>query len=198
MSPSPDRRFRAALVQLCSGRSVEPNLDQAEALIRRAARGGAHYVQTPENTALMELGTERVLQAAQSEQESLALRRLRALAAELGIYLHIGSLAIELDGSRVANRSYLIDPGGEIAARYDKLHMFDVDLPNGETARESETYEPGADTGSDMLRHVGEEGGVVVSGKVEVTIGGQTRVLGPGDAYYFASAVPHRFRNRGR
>jgi transcriptional regulator with XRE-family HTH domain len=61
-----------------------------------------------------------------------------------------------------------------------------------------EAYEPGADTGSDMLRHPGEEGGVVVSGRVEITIGGQIRVLGPGDAYYFASAVPHRFRNRWR
>ncbi len=61
-----------------------------------------------------------------------------------------------------------------------------------------ETYEPGADTGSEMLSHAGEEGGVVVAGRVEVTIGGQTQVLGPGDAFYFASAVPHRFRNRGR
>ncbi|HSD93194.1 MAG TPA: carbon-nitrogen hydrolase family protein [Methyloceanibacter sp.] len=143
MSPSPAKRFRAALVQLRSGRSVEPNLEQAEALIRRAAEGGAVYVQTPENTALMELGTERVLQAAQSEAESGALRRLGALAAELGVYLHIGSLAIKLDGTRVANRSYLIDPQGEIAARYDKLHMFDVDLAHGESHRESDQCRPG-------------------------------------------------------
>ena len=61
-----------------------------------------------------------------------------------------------------------------------------------------EVYEPGADTGSEMLSHAGEEGGVVVAGRIEVTIGGETRVLGPGDAYYFASTVPHRFRNRGR
>jgi predicted amidohydrolase len=143
MSPSPAKRFRAALVQLRSGCSVEPNLEQAEALIRRAAEGGAVYVQTPENTALMELGTERVLQAAQSEADSVALRRLRALAAELGIYLHIGSLGIKLDGTRVANRSYLIDPAGAIAARYDKLHMFDVDLAHGESHRESDQCRPG-------------------------------------------------------
>lgn len=61
-----------------------------------------------------------------------------------------------------------------------------------------EAYAPGADTGSEMLSHAGEEGGVVVSGRIEVTVGGQTEVLGPGDAYYFSSAVPHRFRNRGR
>jgi predicted amidohydrolase len=144
MTSSLNRRFRAALVQLRSGRAVEPNLDMAEALIRRAAQGGAVYVQTPENTALMELGTERVIQAAQVEGESVALQRLRALAAELGIYLHVGSLAIKLDGARVANRSYLIDPKGGIAARYDKLHMFDVDLAGGESHRESAHCRPGA------------------------------------------------------
>lgn len=61
-----------------------------------------------------------------------------------------------------------------------------------------EVYAPGADTGSDMLSHRGEEGGIVFAGRIEVTVGEQTRVLGPGDAYYFASTVPHRFRNRGR
>lgn len=60
-----------------------------------------------------------------------------------------------------------------------------------------ERYRPGADTGSDMLSHKGEEGGVVISGQIELTVGGQTRVLGPGDAFYFDSAVPHRFRNLG-
>ena len=144
MTPTPDKRFRAGLVQLRSGRSVEANLERAEALVRRAAQGGALYVQTPENTALMELKPELVLEAAQSEEESTALARLRALAAELGIFLHIGSLAIKLDQARTANRSYLIDPSGEIAARYDKLHMFDVDLAGGESYRESSHSRPGA------------------------------------------------------
>ncbi|MEX1061427.1 MAG: carbon-nitrogen hydrolase family protein [Methyloceanibacter sp.] len=144
MTPSPERRFRAGLVQLRSGRSMEANLERAEALVRRAAQGGAVYVQTPENTAIMELNPELVLQAAQTEDESVALVRLRALAAELGIFLHIGSLAIKLDETRVANRSYLIDPQGGIAARYDKLHMFDVDLAGGESHRESGHCRPGA------------------------------------------------------
>jgi predicted amidohydrolase len=144
MTASPQKRFRAGLVQLCSGRSVEANLERAEALVRRAAQGGALYVQTPENTALMELKPELVLEVAQSEEESTALARLRALAAELGIFLHIGSLAIKLDQARTANRSYLIDPSGEIAARYDKLHMFDVDLAGGESYRESSHSRPGA------------------------------------------------------
>jgi predicted amidohydrolase len=144
MTASPQKRFRAALVQLRSGRSVDANLDVAERLIRRAAQGGAIYVQTPENTALMELKPELTLQAAQTEQASAALERLRALARELGIYLHVGSLAIKLDAERVANRSYLIGPDGEIAARYDKLHLFDVDLAHGESHRESATCRPGA------------------------------------------------------
>jgi predicted amidohydrolase len=144
MSVSADKRFRAALVQLRSGRSVEANLDAAESLIRRAAKGGAIYVQTPENTGFMELEPEQTLLKAQTEPENVALTKLRALAAELGIYLHIGSLAIKEDGPRVANRSYLIDPEGEIIARYDKLHMFDVDLAGGESHRESAHCRPGA------------------------------------------------------
>ena len=137
------RSFRAGLVQLRSGRSVKPNLDKAEELIRRAAKGGAIYVQTPENTGLMELKPELVLEAAETEERSAALAHLRALARELGIFLHIGSLAIKLDPSRVANRSYLIDPEGRVTARYDKLHMFDVDLPGGESYRESQYFRPG-------------------------------------------------------
>ena len=144
MTPTPDKRFRAGLVQLRSGRSVEANLERAEALVRRAAQGGALYVQTPENTAIMELKPALVLEAAQSEEESAPLARLRTLAAELCIFLHIGSLAIKLDQTRTANRSYLIDPSGEIAARYDKLHMFDVDLAGGESYRESSHSRPGA------------------------------------------------------
>jgi deaminated glutathione amidase len=135
--------FRAALVQLRASRAIAPNLDQAEALIRQAARGGAQYVQTPENTALMELEPELVLKQVQPEADSVPLARMRAIAAELGVWLHVGSLGIKLDAARVANRSYLLTPSGEIAARYDKLHMFDVDLANGESYRESQYYGPG-------------------------------------------------------
>jgi deaminated glutathione amidase len=139
------RRFRAALVQMRAGRAVEPNLEQAEILIRRAAASGADYVQTPENTAIMELELDRVFALAQTEEESVPLVRLRALAAELGVWLHIGSLGIrlELEPASVANRSYLIDPEGGLAARYDKLHMFDVDLGGGESYRESGHCRPG-------------------------------------------------------
>jgi deaminated glutathione amidase len=144
MSSERQRRFRAGLVQLRSGRAVAPNLDKAEALIRRAAKGGAQYVQTPENTGIMELKPELVLAAAESEGKSALLAWAKARARDLGIWLHVGSIAIKLDQTGVANRSYLIDPKGRVAARYDKLHMFDVDLAGGESYRESQYFRPGA------------------------------------------------------
>ena len=144
MSSERQRRFRAGLVQLRSGRAVAPNLDKAEALIRRAAKGGAQYVQTPENTGIMELKPELVLAATESEGKSTLLAWAKALARDLGIWLHVGSIAIKLDQTRVANRSYLIDPKGRVSARYDKLHMFDVDLAGGESYRESQYFRPGA------------------------------------------------------
>jgi predicted amidohydrolase len=143
MTVPSEKAFRGGLVQLRSGRSVAANMDMAEALIRRAAKGGAVYVQTPENTAIMELETQLLLSALEIEEKAAPLKRLQALARELGIWLHIGSLGMKLASGKVANRSYLIAPDGEIAARYDKLHMFDVDLAGGESYRESCTFDPG-------------------------------------------------------
>ncbi len=136
--------FRAALVQLRSGRAIHTNMETVEALVRRAAQGGAVYVQTPENTAIMELEPERLFAEIVAEEGCAPLHRLKALAKELGIFLHVGSLAIKLEQMKIANRSYLIAPDGEIAARYDKLHLFDVDLAGGESYRESRNYRPGA------------------------------------------------------
>src|ERR1700687_3375183 len=124
-APSP-KAFRTALVQLRSGRSIAPNMQMAEDLIRRAAAGGAVYVQTPENTAIMELEPERLLAEIDLEEESATLAQLKALAKELGLWLHVGSLAMKVARTKAANRSYLIAPDGEIVARYDKLHLFDV------------------------------------------------------------------------
>jgi predicted amidohydrolase len=118
-------------------------MEMAEALIRRAAAGGAVYVQTPENTSIMELEPDRLLSAIDTEDRSAPLRQLQALAKELGIWLHVGSLAMKLPSGKVANRSYLVTPQGDIAARYDKLHMFDVDLAGGESYRESRNFDPG-------------------------------------------------------
>jgi deaminated glutathione amidase len=135
--------FRAALVQMRSGRDVGRNISDAIDLIRDAASGGAHYIQTPEVTTLMELDRERLLAVSQPEKGNTALAAFTAAARDLKVWLHIGSMGVLVDGGKLANRSYLIAPDGRIAARYDKIHMFDVDLPNGDVYRESESYAAG-------------------------------------------------------
>jgi transcriptional regulator with XRE-family HTH domain len=92
---------------------------------------------------------------------------------------------------------YARDELTDIGDRDVSLRLIAAKRPNRAMAIMQERYRPKADTGADMLSHKGEEGGVIVSGRIELTVGGQSRVLGPGDAYYFASAVPHRFRNVG-
>jgi predicted amidohydrolase len=135
--------FRVGLVQMCSGRDVEANLRDAGELIREAARAGAHYVQTPEVTTLVESERGRLFAAVRPEQGNPALARFRALARELGIWLHVGSMAVLLGSGRIANRAFLISPQGELEARFDKIHMFDIDLPGGESYRESKNYQAG-------------------------------------------------------
>jgi len=135
--------FRVGLVQMCAGRDVGKNIATATELIRAAARGGAAYVQTPEMTNIMELDRTRLLAVLQPEESDPGVVQFRALAAELGIWLHIGSLALNGAHGKPVNRSLLISPEGRITARYDKIHMFDVDLGGGESYKESANYEPG-------------------------------------------------------
>jgi predicted amidohydrolase len=135
---------RVALVQMCSGREVARNVRDASALIREAAAGGAAYIQTPEVTNLMEIDRGLLFAAAEPEASNAGLQAFVDLARDKRIWLHLGSLVIKTSETKLANRAYLISPSGEIAARYDKIHMFDVDLPNGEVYRESENYAPGA------------------------------------------------------
>ncbi|MDX2306917.1 MAG: carbon-nitrogen hydrolase family protein [Hyphomicrobium sp.] len=136
-------KFRAALVQMRSGRTVDANVEEARRLIREAARAGAEYVQTPECTTLMEIESAKLFAATLPEDGNPALAAFVDLAREFGLWLHLGSMAIKLRPDKIANRAYLIAPTGQITARYDKIHMFDVDLPGGETYRESKNYEPG-------------------------------------------------------
>ncbi len=139
-------RFVAAAVQMQSGISVETNAAAAEALIRQAAEHGARYVLTPEMTNILDRERPRLLAAVAPEESDPSLARFRKLARDLGIHLHIGSMAIKLGedgGDRVANRAFLIAPSGDILARYDKIHMFDVDLADGESYRESRLYRAG-------------------------------------------------------
>ena len=137
--------FTAALVQMRAGQDVAANVKDASALIREAANAGASYVQTPEMTALLVRDRDRLLKEIRNEDDDDALKVFRELARELKIWLHIGSMAIRFGDARerVANRALLIDPDGAISARYDKIHMFDVDLDKGESWRESRTYQPG-------------------------------------------------------
>lgn len=137
--------MRAALVQLCSGDDPGANLPVTERLVREAAAGGATLVVTPEVINMVSASRARQDALLRLEQDDETLARLRAVAAELGIWLVIGSLALktgDADG-RFANRSFLIGPDGAIAARYDKIHMFDVALAGGETYRESAGFRPG-------------------------------------------------------
>jgi predicted amidohydrolase len=135
--------FRAALVQLRTGRNVLGNIDAAAKLVREAKTLGAEYVQTPEQTSLMELDRKSLFAHIVEEEHDPALAAFRELARELKIHLHVGSLAVKVSPEKAANRTFFIDPSGEVIARYDKIHMFDVNLANGETYRESNTYRPG-------------------------------------------------------
>ncbi|WP_321336134.1 carbon-nitrogen hydrolase family protein [uncultured Cohaesibacter sp.] len=146
--------FRAACVQLRSGRDPEHNLDDAERLIREARRDGAEYIQTPEQTATMEMNRKAMMAVLSSEDDDEGLKRMQALAEELDIWLHIGSMSFLVktcDDVKAVNRSLLISPAGRIAARYDKIHMFDVDLENGESYRESASFVPGEKAVSAIL-----------------------------------------------
>jgi predicted amidohydrolase len=140
---SESRKFTAACVQMTSGREFAPNVAAAGDLVRRARDAGADFIATPEITAMFEPKRDLHLKKATSEADSAALGAFRELAKETGAWLLIGSMAVKIGEAQLANRSFLIGPDGAIAARYDKVHMFDVDLPNGETYRESALYRPG-------------------------------------------------------
>ncbi len=135
--------FMAACVQLRAGRNVAANVEAAADLVRQAAEAGATFVATPENTSLMEAERALLFEKAKPEDEDEALRALRAVARERKIWLLIGSLPIRVAEDKLANRSFLVSPEGRIAARYDKIHMFDVDLAGGESYRESRNFAAG-------------------------------------------------------
>lgn len=139
--------FIAACVQMNSGTNVAKNMADASRLIRQAAAEGAHYVQTPEMTTIVEQNRKALEAAIQPQSNSSSVIEFSALAKELNIWLHIGSMAVALEadneGPNIANRAFLFQPNGDIAAQYDKIHMYDVDLDNGESWRESKAYRPG-------------------------------------------------------
>ena len=136
--------FKAAAVQMRSGVDPAKNAVDFEDLVRDAAGQGAQYVQTPEMTGALVRDKSELLAMVQPQERDPIAAVAKRLAADLGIFLHVGSTAVARPDGKVANRAFLFDPKGSLIATYDKIHMFDVDLDKGESWRESATYEPGA------------------------------------------------------
>ena len=137
--------FKAACVQLRSSDDVQENIRTTSELVREAKGKGAQFIATPENTTLMAPDGGAKLERSFPEETDPALPAFRQLAEETGAWLLIGSLAIKTSATKTANRSFLIDPRGRIAARYDKIHLFDTDPGSGESYRESNTVAGGAE-----------------------------------------------------
>ncbi len=136
--------LRAALVQLNSSDDPAANMVQISEFVRAAHAGGARLIATPEVSNMMSLSRSHQQNMLQIQADDQTLKGLRDLAAELSVWLLIGSLALKSETSALfVNRSFLISPNGEIAAWYDKIHMFDVQLDNGEGYRESAQFQPG-------------------------------------------------------
>ena len=132
-----------AAIQMRSGVTPAANIESMDALVREAASRGARYVQTPEMTGAVQKDRKGLRSILKTEADDPVLKAASSLASELGIYLHIGSTAIDVGQEMTANRGVVFGPGGGVLARYDKIHMFDVDLDNGESWRESAVYRPG-------------------------------------------------------
>ncbi|MEO7240461.1 MAG: carbon-nitrogen hydrolase family protein [Sphingomicrobium sp.] len=135
---------RIALFQSCTG--IDPSANAAALVdaIGQAAAGGAEMLFTPEMSGLLDRDSQRAAANLTHEEDDRVLADCRAAARAAGIWLHLGSLAVRADDGKLANRGLVIDAAGEIRARYDKIHLFDVDLPTGESWRESAVYRPGS------------------------------------------------------
>ena len=134
--------FNAACIQMCSGRNIERNRDDLIILVREGVSMGAQFVQTPEMTNILERDRAKLFESVVSGDEDLVLVAMQEQAREAHIFIHLGSLAVKC-GEKLVNRSFVIDPDGQIIARYDKIHLFDAVLPNGESWCESATYHAG-------------------------------------------------------
>ncbi|MDQ0456506.1 carbon-nitrogen hydrolase family protein [Rhizobium paknamense] len=134
---------KLAAIQMCSGTDPERNAETMARLVREAAAKGAIYVQTPEMTGALQRDRAALAAILRDQDSDIIARSAASLAAELGIHVHVGSTAIARGDGKIANRGFLFDPRGRLACTYDKIHMFDVDLENGESWRESSAYTPG-------------------------------------------------------
>jgi len=134
---------RIALYQAQSGIDPAANAEWLAGAVREAAAGGAAMLFTPEMSGMLDRDRERALTKAKREDDDQVLAAVRAAAADVGIWVHLGSLALLGEGGKLVNRGFVIDDVGAVRARYDKIHLFDVDLPTGESWRESAMYEAG-------------------------------------------------------
>ncbi|MCW5604450.1 MAG: carbon-nitrogen hydrolase family protein [Burkholderiales bacterium] len=135
--------FRAACLQLNSGNDMQANLAAVREMTREAAGSGAQFVLTPEYALMMD-GSGRVMRERALDADGApALAELQALARETEVWFLAGSLTLHTEDGRMANRSFLLSPEGEVTATYDKIHMFDATLPDGKVIRESSAYRPG-------------------------------------------------------
>ena len=137
------RAMKTALIQTCTPATHDAALAHVLPLVARAAAGGARFIATPEGTNVLQKDRAVLMPMLKSLEEDPVVLGLRAAAKDHGVWLLIGSALVKREDGKAANRSVLVGPDGQVAATYDKLHMFDVDLPTGERSRESEAYEPG-------------------------------------------------------
>lgn len=134
---------RIALFQSRTGIDPADNARALVAAIEQADAGGAEMLFTPEMSGLLDRDAERAAENVRGEEQDGVLAACRDAAARLGLWVHLGSLAVRTEDGKLANRAFVIDPNGAIRARYDKIHLFDVDLPTGGSWRESAVYSPG-------------------------------------------------------
>jgi len=137
-------KLRVACIQTNSSPNPEENIAVVSALIREACAAGAEFITTPEVVGMLEPNRIAALSKAQSEEKHQVLVAFQGLALELGIWLLIGSISIKVSDTKLSNRSFLINPNGEVIARYSKIHMFDVEVGDGNQYLESKTYQPGS------------------------------------------------------
>ena len=135
---------RIALFQSRTGIDPAANAEALVEAIGAASEGGAEMLFTPEMSGLLDRDAARAASKLRAEQDDEVLAACRDAAKANGLWVHIGSLAVRTEDGKLANRAFLIDPNGSVRARYDKIHLFDVDLPTGESWRESAVYRPGA------------------------------------------------------
>jgi deaminated glutathione amidase len=146
MSSSRPDVARVAIFQSRTGIDPAANAEALVGAVAQAAAGGAHILFTPEMSGLLDRDSARAAPRRFREEDDPVLAAVRAAAKERGLWVHLGSLAVRTDGDMLANRGFVIDPSGNVRGRYDKLHLFDVDLPTGESWRESAVYARGEET----------------------------------------------------